>query len=115
MEHEGKALAADEFDDKHHRNPAVASVHIRAIVTWLAIFPMAAVGMSVLQLAVPTWSPVVKALALTALVVPTAVYVAVPRLLMLHSKMRISQSLGSKRRIFSKIAPLGATRHLEKS
>lgn len=88
MEHEGKALAADEFDDSHHRNPAVASVHVRAIVTWLAIFPMAAIGMTVLGIVVPAWPAFLKALALTAFVVPAAVYFAVPRLLMVHSRVR---------------------------
>ena len=87
MEHDGKALAADEFDDKHHRNPAVASVHVRALVTWLAIFPMAAVGMSALGYLAPAWPPVLKALVLTVFVVPTAVYFAVPRLLLLHGKI----------------------------
>jgi antibiotic biosynthesis monooxygenase (ABM) superfamily enzyme len=88
VEHDGKALAADEFDDHHHRNPAVASVHVRAVVTWVAIFPMAAIGMTVLGLIVPTWPAVVKALLLTLVVVPVAVYFAVPRLLILHSKIR---------------------------
>jgi antibiotic biosynthesis monooxygenase (ABM) superfamily enzyme len=90
VEHDGKALAADEFDDHHHRNPAVASVHVRAIVTWLAIFPMAAVGMTVLAFLVPAWPAVLKALVLTVFVVPTAVYFAVPRLLILHSRVRRS-------------------------
>lgn len=88
MEHEGKALAADELDDKHHRSPSVASVHVRAIVTWLAIFPMVAIGMTVLGIVVPDWPSVLKALALTAIVVPTTVYFVVPRLLMLHSTIR---------------------------
>jgi antibiotic biosynthesis monooxygenase (ABM) superfamily enzyme len=88
VEHAGKALAADEFDDSHRRNPAVASVHVRAVVTWLAIFPMAAIGMTVLGAVVPQWPAYLKALVLTAFVVPTAVYFAVPRLLMLHSKVR---------------------------
>jgi len=87
MESEGKALAADEFDHQHHRNPAVASVHVRAIVTWLAIFPMVAVGMVLLNTLAPTWPPVVKALALTAIVVPTAVYFTVPRLLLVYSRI----------------------------
>lgn len=88
MEHEGKALAADELDDKHHRNPSVASVHVRAIVTWLAIFPMVAVGMTALGILVPDCPSVLKALMLTAVVVPTTVYFVVPRLLMLYSRIR---------------------------
>lgn len=92
MEHDGKALAADEFDDHHHRSPSVASVHVRAIVTWIAIFPMAAVGMTVLGVLIPSWPAVLKALLLSLFVVPTAVYFAVPRLLMLHSKLRNSRN-----------------------
>jgi antibiotic biosynthesis monooxygenase (ABM) superfamily enzyme len=88
MEHEGKPLAADETDSHHHRDPRVASVHVRVVVTWLAIFPMAAIGMTVLAVAAPSWPPVLKALVLTAVVVPTAVYVAVPRLLLLYSRIR---------------------------
>jgi antibiotic biosynthesis monooxygenase (ABM) superfamily enzyme len=91
VEHDGKALAADEFDDHHHRSPSVASVHVRAIVTWLAIFPMAAVGMTVLSVLVPAWPAVLKALVLTLFVVPTAVYFAVPRLLLLHGRLRRSR------------------------
>jgi antibiotic biosynthesis monooxygenase (ABM) superfamily enzyme len=90
VEHEGKALAADEFDDHHHRSSSVASVHTRAIVTWLAIFPMAAVGMTVLGYLAPGWPPALKALVLTMFVVPAAVYFAVPRLLIVHSKFRKS-------------------------
>jgi antibiotic biosynthesis monooxygenase (ABM) superfamily enzyme len=88
VEHEGKPLAADETDAHHHRNPGIASVHVRAVVTWLAIFPLAAIGMTILAAAAPTWPPVLKALVLTAVVVPTAVYVAVPRLLLLYSRIR---------------------------
>ena len=87
MEHEGKALAADETDTYHHRGPGVASVHVRAILTWCAIFPMVAVGMTVMGPFTEDWHPVLRALALTLVVVPIAVYVAVPRLLLLHSRL----------------------------
>jgi antibiotic biosynthesis monooxygenase (ABM) superfamily enzyme len=97
VEHEGKALAADEFDDKHHRNPSVASVHVRAAVTWLAIFPMVAIGMSVMGMAADRWPAVLKALVLTVIVVPTAVYFAVPRLLILQSKLRLLSTPARKR------------------
>ena len=97
MEHEGKALAADELDDKHHRNPAVASVHVRAAVTWLAIFPMVAVGMSVMGMTADSWPAILKALVLTVIVVPTTVYFAVPRLLILNSKLRLFTTAARKR------------------
>jgi antibiotic biosynthesis monooxygenase (ABM) superfamily enzyme len=88
MEHEGKPLAADETDPQHHRDPRVPSVHVRAAATWLAIFPLVAIGMTALGVLVPTWPPVLKALVLTLLVVPTAVYFAVPRLLKGYDRIR---------------------------
>jgi antibiotic biosynthesis monooxygenase (ABM) superfamily enzyme len=87
VEREGKALAADEADTHHHRPQGVASVHVRAAITWLAIFPLAAAGMSVLAGLAPEWPPVLRAFVLTLVVVPTAVYVAVPRLLLLHGHL----------------------------
>ena len=87
MDHEGKALAADETDAHHHRTVGLASVHVRATVTWLAIFPLAAVGMSVLAAVAPGWPPVLRAFALTLVVVPIAVYFAVPRLLSIQARL----------------------------
>ncbi|MFF2243755.1 hypothetical protein ACFVTM_06190 [Arthrobacter sp. NPDC058130] len=87
MEHEGKALAADETDAHHHRAVGVASVHVRAAMTWLAIFPLAAIGMSVLAALAPGWPPVLRAFVLTLVVVPTAVYFAVPRLFLIQARL----------------------------
>lgn len=87
MEHDGKALAADETDAHNHRNAGLASVHTRALITWAAIFPMAALGMMVLAAIAPDWHPVLRAFVLTLVVVPTAVYFAVPRLLLLHGRI----------------------------
>ncbi|WP_210740982.1 hypothetical protein [Nocardia veterana] len=61
--------------------PALPSIHLRALLTWLAIFPMVALGMTVMAPFTADWSPVLRALVLTAFVVPSAVYVVVPRLL----------------------------------
>lgn len=81
--HDGQPLAADETDQHHHRPPGVATVHTRAAVTWVAIFPLAALGMSLLAHLAPGWPVLLKALILTAVVVPTTVYLTVPRLLVL--------------------------------
>ena len=86
MEHDGRALAADETDLHHHRPQGVASVHVRAIVTWCAIFPLVAVGMSVMTWVGADWAPVLRALVLTAIVVPLAVYLVVPQLLRAYSR-----------------------------
>jgi hypothetical protein len=88
--HDGKAFAADEPDRTHHRPGNVASVHVRVIVTWLAIFPMVALGMTLLGLFAGDWPPVLRALVLTAVVVPTAVYLLVPRMLRAELAMRTS-------------------------
>ena len=85
LPHDGAALAADETDHGHRRPPGLASIHTRAAITWIAIFPLAAIGMTVLTALVPTWPPALKALVLTAVVVPLSVYVLVPRLLVLRS------------------------------
>ncbi|NQX28903.1 hypothetical protein HQQ81_16260 [Microbacteriaceae bacterium VKM Ac-2854] len=87
MEHEGKPLAADETDPQHRQPVGVASVHVRALITWIAIFPMVAVGMSVMGLFANDWHPILRALVLTAVVVPLAVYVVVPRLLLLRARL----------------------------
>jgi hypothetical protein len=87
VEHEGKALAADETDAHHHRTAGMASVHVRAVITWVAIFPLAAIGMSVLAALAPGWPPVLRAFTLTLVVVPIAVYFAVPRLLLIQTKL----------------------------
>lgn len=87
MEHEGKALAADETDTNHHRNPGIASVHVRALITWCAIFPLVAVGMTAMGPFTQDWHPVLRALALTLVVVPLAVYLVVPRLLLAQGRL----------------------------
>ena len=73
--------------------PVVAppSVHVRAVITWLAIFPLVSIGMLLLAPVSESWHPVLRALVLTAIVVPLAVYIVVPRLLGAH------QSLGRRR------------------
>ncbi|GLW54596.1 hypothetical protein [Kitasatospora phosalacinea] len=61
--------------------PAAPSVHVRALLTWLAVYPaitlaQVLLGPPLAGLAVP-----LRVLVLTALVVPTAVYLLVPGLL----------------------------------
>jgi hypothetical protein len=62
VEHEGKALAADETD-AHHRRTGIASVHVRAVITWVVIFPLVAAGMNVLAVLAPDWHPLLRTLA----------------------------------------------------
>lgn len=65
--------------------PAPPSVHVRAAVTWIAIFPMVALGLTVLAPLATDWHPVLRAFVLTIVIVPLAVYVVVPRLLKLYA------------------------------
>ncbi|WP_347108632.1 hypothetical protein AAHB33_17350 [Paenarthrobacter sp. S56] len=64
--------------------PHVPSIHVRALITWTAIFPLVSLGMLLLGPIMETWHPVLRALLLTGIVVPLAVYVVVPRLLAGH-------------------------------
>jgi antibiotic biosynthesis monooxygenase (ABM) superfamily enzyme len=68
--------------------PAPPSVHVRAILTWVAIFPLVAIGMTVMGPFTLEWHPVLRALLLTAIVVPLAVYLVVPRLMALYLRAR---------------------------
>lgn len=65
-------------------NPVIPSVHVRAIATWVTIFPLVALGMTLMAPVSGDWHPVLRALVLTAVIVPLAVYVIVPRLLGLY-------------------------------
>jgi antibiotic biosynthesis monooxygenase (ABM) superfamily enzyme len=68
--------------------PTPPSVHVRAVITWLAIFPLVAVGMMLLAPISESWHPVLRAFVLTLVVVPLAVYVVVPWLLRRHGALR---------------------------
>lgn len=61
------------------------SIHTRAVLTWLAIFPLVALGMTAMAPLTEAWHPVLRALVLTLLVVPLAVYVVVPQLFRAHA------------------------------
>jgi antibiotic biosynthesis monooxygenase (ABM) superfamily enzyme len=61
---------------------------VRAVITWLAIFPLVAIGMILIGPFSESWHPVLRAFALTVVVVPLAVYVVVPRLLGAYAAMR---------------------------
>lgn len=72
-------------------SPALAappSVHVRAVLTWLAIFPLVALGMIVLAPISGDWHPVLRAFTLTVVIVPLAVYLIVPQLLRGYTALR---------------------------
>ncbi|PPL14076.1 hypothetical protein, partial [Microterricola pindariensis] len=56
------------------------SVHARALITWLAIFPLVTLGFYAIEPFAAGWNPVARALVLSIVVVPLAVYLVVPQL-----------------------------------
>lgn len=60
--------------------PGAPSVHRRALITWLAIYPSVTVVLALVGGATAGLPLPVRTLILTAIVVPTAVYVLVPAL-----------------------------------
>jgi antibiotic biosynthesis monooxygenase (ABM) superfamily enzyme len=64
------------------------SVHVRAVITWLAIFPLVAIAMVAATPLMEGWHPVLRAFALTLVVVPTAVYFVVPRMMTAYASLQ---------------------------
>lgn len=60
------------------------SIHVRAFITWLAIFPLVSVGFLTVIPLLKGLNPLLQVLVLTLLVVPAAVYVVVPNLMKLY-------------------------------
>lgn len=60
---------------------APPSIHVRALITWIAIFPLVTIGMFAIAPFSAEWNPVLRALVLTLVVVPVAVYLVVPQLM----------------------------------
>jgi antibiotic biosynthesis monooxygenase (ABM) superfamily enzyme len=73
----------------------IPTVHERALITWLAIFPLVAIGLSVLGGLLGDAHPILKAFILTLIVVPLAVYVVVPQLMKVY--FRIKKALSTKK------------------
>lgn len=71
---------------------APPSIHVRAVITWLAIFPLVAIGMIASAPLTENWHPVFRAMGLTLVVVPTAVYLVLPRLFAVHGFLAARRS-----------------------
>ncbi len=82
------AAAARAAAAAHAPLPAPPSVHVRAVITWLAIFPLVAVGMLLIAPIADSWHPVLRAFVLTLVVVPLAVYLVVPQLMRAYGALR---------------------------
>jgi len=70
-------------------SPRIAppSVHVRAIITWTAIFPLVTMGFYAIKPFASEWSPALRAFVLSIVVVPLAVYLVVPNLMRLYGKV----------------------------
>jgi len=64
------------------------SAHVRAVITWIAIFPLVTVGFFVIAPFADGWNPVLRAFVLSIVVVPLAVYLVVPQLMRVYAKVR---------------------------
>lgn len=71
---------------------APISIHVRAVITWLAIFPLVAIGMIASAPLMENWHPIFRAMGLTMAVVPTAVYLVLPRLFAVHGFLAARRS-----------------------
>lgn len=76
--------------------PKAPSIHVRALITWIAIFPLVTLGTSALAPFATEWTPILRSFALSLIVVPAAVYIVVPQLTRLCGKIRRSGTKGSK-------------------
>lgn len=62
---------------------AMPSVHRRAVLTWLAVFPAISLVQFVVSPYISGWPLVARTFVVTAVAVPLSVYVLVPRLMRL--------------------------------
>jgi antibiotic biosynthesis monooxygenase (ABM) superfamily enzyme len=63
------------------------SIHVRAFITWLAIFPLVSLGFITIVPAMGDSHPLLKVFVLTLVVVPLAVYVVVPNLMKAYHRI----------------------------
>lgn len=61
--------------------PQPPSIHVRAVITWIAIFPLVTLGFFAIAPIAEGWNPVLRAFILSVVVVPVAVYLVVPQLM----------------------------------
>jgi antibiotic biosynthesis monooxygenase (ABM) superfamily enzyme len=64
---------------------------VRAVITWIAIFPLVTLGFFAIAPFATDWNPVLRALVLTVVVVPVAVYLVVPQLMRIYGAIRAAR------------------------
>ena len=62
------------------------SIHVRAALTWLAIFPLVAIGITAMAPLTVGWDPMLRVFVLTLITVPLAVYLVVPLLFRVYDR-----------------------------
>ena len=100
----GRRVQGAHSDARHREPPVAISIHVRAALTWLVIFPLVSVSSAAMGLFAQDWHPVLRALVLTLIVVPTAVYLGVPQMVAIYNQIdcrtrlrgEIAQAAGNK-------------------
>jgi len=62
------------------------SIHVQAALTFLAIFPLVAIGITVMAPFTVGWDPLLRVFVLTLVVVPLSVYLVVPWLVSIYDR-----------------------------
>jgi antibiotic biosynthesis monooxygenase (ABM) superfamily enzyme len=62
------------------------SIHVRAAITWLAIFPLVAIGITLMAPFTVGWDPLLRVFVLTLVTVVLAVYLVVPWLTRIYER-----------------------------
>ena len=62
------------------------SIHVQAALTWLAIFPMVAIGITVMAPFTVGWDPLLRVFVLTLVTVVLAVYLVVPWFMRIYER-----------------------------
>ena len=75
-----------------HPDPSLSSprpapsIHVLAVLTWLAIFPLVAIGITVMAPFTVGWDPMLRVFVLTLITVALAVYLVVPWLFRVYDR-----------------------------
>ena len=72
--------------------PRQPSVHVRAFITWLAIYPLVSLGFLTILPMMGDAHPLLKVFVLTLVVVPLAVYLVVPNLFRAFHAITVARS-----------------------
>jgi len=62
------------------------SIHVLAVLTWLAIFPLVAIGITAMAPFTTSWDPLLRVFVLTTIVVPLSVYLVVPLFVRIYDR-----------------------------